>query len=91
MQGPAAFRDGQIPDGEANPAPKSISRQASMLKPTDRCQKVLISEASLTASPTPQVERLLQVGNFDCLDDESRLQKLSLHKLIGLDWRPTTC
>ena len=32
-----------------------------MLKRTDRCQKVLISEASLTASPTPQVERLLQV------------------------------
>lgn len=32
-----------------------------MLKATDRCQQVLISEASISASLTPQVERMLQV------------------------------
>ena len=32
-----------------------------MLKGTDRCQQVLISEASISASLTPQLERMLQV------------------------------
>lgn len=32
-----------------------------MLKATDRCQQVLISEASISASLTPQVEQMLQV------------------------------
>ncbi|KAL0021983.1 hypothetical protein WJX77_002623 [Trebouxia sp. C0004] len=62
LTGPAAFREGMNPDPEASnkPSPKSLSRQTSMLKGTDRCQQVLISEASISASLTPQVERMLQ-------------------------------
>ncbi|DBA93554.1 TPA: putative 3',5'-cyclic phosphodiesterase pde-3 [Trebouxia sp. C0006] len=61
LTGPAAFREGTNPDSEGNkPSPKSLSRQTSMLKGTDRCQQVLISEASISASVTPQLERMLQ-------------------------------
>ncbi|DBA80240.1 TPA: putative 3',5'-cyclic phosphodiesterase pde-3 [Trebouxia sp. C0005] len=62
LTGPAAFREGTNPDpeGSSMPSRKSLSRQTSMLKGTDRCQQVLISEASISASLTPQLERMLQ-------------------------------
>lgn len=59
MQGPTAFRDGGNPSEGTT---KSLSRTTSMLKPTDRTQNVLVSEASLHASVIPVVERLLLVS-----------------------------
>lgn len=66
LQGPAAYKEGGTADpSEGNP--RSLSRTTSMLKPTDRCQRVLISEASLSASVTPHMERLLLVGSCPLL------------------------
>lgn len=65
MQGPTAFREG----GSADPSEgttKSLSRTTSMLKPTDRTHNVLASEASLSASLIPVVERLLLVSPEPC-------------------------
>ena len=58
--GPCSFQGGHEPRLRGQQA-KSLSRQTSMLKGTDRCQQVLISEASISASVTPQLERMLQV------------------------------
>lgn len=64
MQGPAAYREGTSPESEAGnkPPAEPLLRQSSSLKPTDRCQRVLVSQESISASVTPQVERMLQVG-----------------------------
>ena len=54
-----------------------------MLKPTDRCQRVLLSEASISASITPQVERLLQVRAYLSIDWQLGVMPVGL-KSFGL-------
>ena len=62
VQGPAAHREGTPVDVASPPLTKSLSRQISILKPTDRCLRVLVSQEPVSASITPQVERMLQVA-----------------------------
>lgn len=60
-QGPNGLKTPDQDSEEHSKEPiKSLSRTTSMLKATDRCQHVLISEASISASVTPQLERMLQ-------------------------------
>ena len=53
-----------------------------MLKGTDRCQQVLISEASISASLTPQLERMLQVWVCTWVQG-TRVAGMGLHVGLG--------